>query len=866
MGNELLKRETFTTNRTLEFFTEKELTMQIGHSRLWWPIAIVKELIDNSLDACESAGILPEIEVKVDEDGVSVRDNGPGLPEDTLKRSLDYMIRVSDKNHYVSPSRGQLGNALKCVYAVPFVMDGELAFVDIATCGKTHRIEITLDRIAQKPKLEHTVSDDGFVKNGTFVKIYGREIASYLENPESYDSYNSPPNIISLIGHYLAFNPHASLTYRDQKRHVRSDRSTSDWRKWCPSDPTSIYWYSLERLQGLIAAYLNIEREGGKPKTVRELISEFKGLTSTIKQKKVSEVADLGRAYLHDLIRGGNVDEIAVLSLMDAMSEHSKPVKSKALGIIGEKHFQEWMIQDGISEDSINYKMITGESKENPFVLEVAFGVFNDEYAELGREIVTGLNWSPALSMPFVELSYLLGEVRVNAHDPVCVIVHLACPRLDFTDRGKSKLHLSDEAKTALEKAIGLVTKAFTVAKRKADRENRLRDHQLEKLRKAEKNLKLSVKDAAFMVMEEAYMKASADNTLPANARQIMYAARPLIIELTEKSKPWSHSSYFTQTLLPDFITENPDLTSKWDVVYDARGKFIEPHTGKRVDLGTLDVRRYINNWTNDGFISAINDVSLSHAIDTHGPDNRYRFVLFVEKEGFDELWKSINLASRFDLAIMSTKGMSVTAARHLVENLTEKGVTVFVLRDFDKAGFSIVHTLHSDTKRWKFKSTPNVVDLGLRLEDVLKMDLDTEDVAYDSKVDPRFNLLDSGATEEEANFLVEGGRPGSWHGKRVELNAMTSGQLVDWLEKKLKDVGVKKVVPDADVLKRAYLRAHRIAHIQNAIQDAVKSYSGNGIRIPGNVQELVRTKTDDTATAWDDAIYEIANGYDRQD
>jgi len=51
------KRETFTTSRLLEFFTEKELTMQIGFSRPGWAIALLKELIDNALDACEGAGV-----------------------------------------------------------------------------------------------------------------------------------------------------------------------------------------------------------------------------------------------------------------------------------------------------------------------------------------------------------------------------------------------------------------------------------------------------------------------------------------------------------------------------------------------------------------------------------------------------------------------------------------------------------------------------------------------------------------------------------------------------------------------------------------------------------------------------------------
>ena len=42
--------------------------------------------------------------------------------------------------------------------------------------------------------------------------------------------------------------------------------------------------------------------------------------------------------------------------------------------------------------------------------------------------------------------------------------------------------------------------------------------------------------------MEDAYLKASAGNTLPANARQIMYAARPLVLEQTG-GEYWKQSS-----------------------------------------------------------------------------------------------------------------------------------------------------------------------------------------------------------------------------------------------------------------------------------------------------------------------------------
>jgi len=89
--------------------------------------------------------------------------------------------------------------------------------------------------------------------------------------------------------------------------------------------------------------------------------------------------------------------------------------------------------------------------------------------------------------------------------------------------------------------------------------------------------------------MEEAYLKASGNGTLPANARQIMYATRGKILELTGLKK--FKDSYFTQVLLPDYMTEYDDETEDWDVVYDSRGALTEPHTGLRVALGTIAVR-----------------------------------------------------------------------------------------------------------------------------------------------------------------------------------------------------------------------------------------------------------------------------------
>ena len=120
-----LKRTVFELDRGMEYFTEKELTMQIGHDVEYWRSAILKELIDNALDACECSDTAPEITVTANDEVVEVTDNGPGIAPAIIKKSLDYHIRVSDKAFYVSPTRGQMGNALKVVWAAPYVDSGE---------------------------------------------------------------------------------------------------------------------------------------------------------------------------------------------------------------------------------------------------------------------------------------------------------------------------------------------------------------------------------------------------------------------------------------------------------------------------------------------------------------------------------------------------------------------------------------------------------------------------------------------------------------------------------------------------------------------------------------------------------------------
>jgi hypothetical protein len=144
-------------------------------------------------------------------------------------------------------------------------------------------------------------------------------------------------------------------------------------------------------------------------------------------------------------------------------------------------------------------------------------------------------------------------------------------------------------------------------------------------------------KEAAWSILEEAYMAASGGGTLPAMARQIFYQARPKIMAMTDDKE--LQYGYFSQTLLPDYIEETG---VDWNVVYDARGHFEEPHTNRRIGCGTIEVGNYLKAAKEPDILPA--DFA-GASIDVIGPSGSISAVLFCEKEGFGPLFKAVNLA-----------------------------------------------------------------------------------------------------------------------------------------------------------------------------------------------------------------------------
>jgi hypothetical protein len=539
--------------------------------------------------------------------------------------------------------------------------------------------------------------------------------------------------------------------------------------------------------------------------------------------------AGLGSRLAHEL--GPNV----VLTVLRDMQQRTTPLKPEKIGRLGPTY-----------EERDGYAVRAGTAIEPagghvPFVIEASVRCELPEKKGAGRvTYILTLNRSATLASLYGESQpdYLsikgcgLASVVPAPTGHYTIFLSLITPHVQLTSDGKAP------SLAAYRDAIlDVILKAARQAHRNATRPHSA----------------MTIKDAAWQVMPAAYAAASSEGTLPANARQVMYAARPDILRLTGKDPDYHfNDQYFTQGLLPDYIEAHPGITANWDVVFDDRGTFIEPHTGRVVPLGTIEVREYLGERPAPQTPAA---VSLDLMYPTTGPRDRYRDILFIEKEGFSALIAHARLAERFDIGVMSTKGLSNTAARMLIDKLMQRGVErVFVLHDFDVYGFSIFGTLGKSNRRYRFENPAHIVDLGLRLSDIASMGLEWEPYSPSGDWEKRAATLTThGASRAEIRRLQR---------ERVELNAMTSSQFVQLLERKLTQHGVHKVVP-ADAVLEQHARQFITRKLLNMRLDELRPHvdaRAARIVLPVDLRQQVEAELRrQPDIPWDVAVADIA-------
>lgn len=209
IAHELAKRqreisiaEFFEKNRHLLGFDNKRKAL----------LTTVKEAVDNSLDACEEAGILPEISVEIidlqnDRYRVIVEDNGPGIVKANIPKVFAKLLYGS-KFHKLSQSRGQQGIGISASVLYAQLTTGKPAKIvsRISKEDDAHYYELLIDTKTNSPNIIKEEVKAWKKDHGTKVEIDLEGI--YQKGPQSVDTY---------IKQTAITNPHATFIYTTPK-------------------------------------------------------------------------------------------------------------------------------------------------------------------------------------------------------------------------------------------------------------------------------------------------------------------------------------------------------------------------------------------------------------------------------------------------------------------------------------------------------------------------------------------------------------------------------------------------------------------------------------------------------------------------
>ena len=239
-------------------------------------------------------------------------------------------------------------------------------------------------------------------------------------------------------------------------------------------------------------------------------------------------------------------------------------------------------------------------------------------------------------------------------------------------------------------------------------------------------------------------------------------------------------------------------------------------------------------------------------SVDVIGPSGNISAVLFCEKEGFGPLFKAVNLANRYDLMIVSTKGVSVTAARRLIDTVCgDHDLPLFVLHDFDVAGFLILGTLaarHPALPVFKRRRSGRSRASACRHRGPRARAGRRDEDQPGHPARP--------ARRERRR---RGRRSTSCINERVELNAMASDALIEMIETQAQGLRPRKGGPGRrTLLAETYRAFHRSQQLRERFEEMEEEFDeeADDIEIPRGLKKRVRAvlaKHDDLR--WDDAV-----------
>jgi DNA topoisomerase-6 subunit B len=269
---EISVSEFFTKNRHLLGFDNPAKAL----------LTTVKEAVDNSLDACEEAGILPRVRVEISEMAedryrVVVEDNGPGIVRSQVPKIFGKLLYGS-KFHRLKQSRGQQGIGISAAGMYGQLTTGKPVVITSRTSARrpAHQFEVALNTRKNAPEVIADRELEWAVEHGTRVEIELQ--GTYKGGRHSVDEY---------MGQVVIANPHAEINYLPPKGRspVLSPRATEE----LPPEPDEIkpHPYGVE-----LGMLMKLLKESKHRTLSGTLQNDFSRVSARVAQQ-ICEVAGL---------------------------------------------------------------------------------------------------------------------------------------------------------------------------------------------------------------------------------------------------------------------------------------------------------------------------------------------------------------------------------------------------------------------------------------------------------------------------------------------------------------------------------------------------------------------------------------------
>ncbi len=432
-------------------------------------VVSVKEAVDNSLDACEEARILPDILVKIesvgkDEYRIIVEDNGPGIVRKNIPLVFGKLLYGS-RFHAIRQSRGQQGIGISAVVLYGQLTTGKPARVisKIREEDVAYEVILTIDTKKNEPRVIKEAPLIWDREEGTHVEVTIR--ARYTRGKQSVLEYLQQTAIV---------NPHAQITLIEPDgRKVVFKRATDTLPQ--PTREIKPHPYGIE-----LGQLLNMARSTRTYRLTSFLTSEF----SRVSPKIAEEICE--KAYLYGDMRPQELTIEEAKRLMDAFNKvrlMSPP--TDCLSPIGENLIKKGLKNVlGSLKPGFYARPITREPKVyggNPFIVEAGLVYGGELPKDQPVKILRFANRVPLLyqqgacvitkAVSSVDWRRYGLEQRGGEGIPVgpaIILVHVASTRVPFTSEAKEAIadvpEIREEIELAL-KSLGRQLKMFMIKK-----------------------------------------------------------------------------------------------------------------------------------------------------------------------------------------------------------------------------------------------------------------------------------------------------------------------------------------------------------------------------------------------------------------